>query len=81
MKKLITILAIGATLSGAAQDTTYYQKRNELYQIVRTRVTDDNVYKQHYYIATKAQRRRNIIFIAMTGVFFASASILFFGHK
>jgi hypothetical protein len=66
------------TMSTKAQDTTYIQKRNDLYRVVRTHVTDSTTYKQHFTsVITRHQRNDRIfvtvvasVFIGLTGWFF-----------
>jgi hypothetical protein len=65
-------------VSTKAQDTTYIQKRNDLYRVVRTHVTDSTTYKQHFTsVITRHQRNDRIfvtvvasVFIGLTGWFF-----------
>lgn len=77
MKKLLTTTAIILSLGCAAQDTTYYQKRNDLYMAVRTKVTDDEIYKQHYSLKLKKRRRNDRIFTIVTTSIFTGISIWF----
>jgi len=77
MKKLLTTTAIILSLSCAAQDTTYYQKRDDIYMSIRTKVTDDKVYKQHYSLQLKKRRRNDRIFTIVTTSIFTGISIWF----
>ena len=79
MKKLLTTTAIILSLSCAAQDTTYYQQRKDLYMSVKTHITDSALYKQQYS-ALKARRyRNNTIFTIIVGVVFGGISTWFWG--
>ena len=78
MSKLIFMVMILFTVSTKAQDTTYTQRRNDLYMQVRTHVTDSTTYKQHFTkVITRHQRNDRvfvtavaIVFIGLTGWFF-----------
>jgi len=78
MGKIIFIVMILFAVSTKAQDTTYLQKRNDLYRVVRTHVTDSTTYKQHFTsVITRHQRNDRIfvtvvasVFIGLTGWFF-----------
>ena len=57
MKKLFIAIAILFSVSTKAQDTTYYQKRNDLYMSIRSKVIDSTIYKQQYSLKVKKQRK------------------------
>jgi hypothetical protein len=77
MKKLLTTTAIILSLSCAAQDTTYYQRHNDLYRNVRTHITDNILYQQHYKPKTAKRRRNDTIFTIAVGALFAGLTTWF----
>jgi hypothetical protein len=77
MKKLLTTTAIILSLGCAAQDTTYYQQRKDLYMSVRTRITDSTLYKHHYSVSKAKRHKNNIIFATVVGVIFGGISTWF----
>jgi len=79
MKKLLTTTAIILSLSCAAQDTTYYQQRNNLYMRVRTQVTDSASYKQYYSVLKAKQYKNNTIVSIVVGVIFGGISAWYWG--
>ena len=79
MKKLLTTTAIILSLNCAAQDTTYIQRRNDLYMSIRTQVTDSIIYKQHYRVRTKRQKRTDVLFSITSGILFIG--IIFLGVR
>lgn len=80
MKKLLTTTAIILSLSCAAQDTTYYQKRNNLYMSIRVPATDSISYKQHFSVLKARQHKHNVIFTIVTGVLFGGISAWFWSR-
>lgn len=79
MKKILTILAVLFVVNCSAQDTTYIQKRNELYRQISTRVTDTAIYNRYYTLEYKKQRRRDNTFMIVVGTIFTGLSVWFFG--
>jgi hypothetical protein len=77
MKKLLFAIAILFSFSTKAQDTTYYQKRNDLYMSVRSKVIDSTIYKQQYSLKLKKRRRNDRIFTIVTTSIFAGVSVWF----
>lgn len=77
MKKLLLGLAIIFSLGAQAQDTTFYQKRNDLYMAVRSRVIDSTIYKQQYSLKVKKRKRKDRVIAIVTGTIFASISVWF----
>ena len=80
MKKLLTTTAIILSLSCAAQDTTYYQKRNTLYMSVRVPATDSVSYKHHFSVLKAKQHKHDIIFTVVAGVLFGGISTWFWSR-
>jgi len=80
MKKLLTTTAIILSLGCAAQDTTYYQKRNTLYMSVRVPATDNVSYKHHFSVLKAKQHKRDIIFTVVAGVLFGGISTWFWSR-
>ena len=79
MKKLFVVVAILFSVSAKAQDTTYLQKRNDLYMSIRTKVIDSTIYKQQYSLKLKKRRRNDRIFVIVTSTLFAGVSVWFWG--
>ena len=78
--KVILILLLLISLKLFAQDTTYYQKRNELY--MTTRVTDVDLYNKHYsFVVKKRQKRDRRITIISTILFTAISTWFWSGYK
>jgi hypothetical protein len=77
MKKLLTTTAIILSLNCAAQDTTYFQRRNDLYMSIRTHVADSTLYKQHYSVLKAKRHRNDVIFTIAAGVLFGGISAWF----
>jgi hypothetical protein len=65
-------------MSTKAQDTTYFQKRNDLYRVVRTHVTDSTTYKQHFSYRTKQHQRNDRVFELVVGSIFIGLTGWFF---
>ena len=79
MKKILTIVAILFVVNCQAQDTTYYQKRNDLYMNIRSKVTDSITYKQQYSLRVKKRRRTDRIITIVSSTLFAGISVWFWG--
>jgi len=77
MKKLLFAIAILFSFSTKAQDTTFYQKRNDLYMSVRSKVIDSTIYKQQYSLKLKKQRKNNNITTIVATSIFAGISVWF----
>jgi len=77
MKKLLFAIAILFSFSTKAQDTTFYQKRNDLYMSVRSKVIDSTIYKQQYSLKLKKQRKNNKITTIVATSIFAGISVWF----
>lgn len=73
MKTLLIIMLF--SMNSYAQDTTYYQRRGELYMNIRTQVKDVNTYKLQYSVK---KRKANTRFIVIVGVFFAGLTTWYF---
>jgi hypothetical protein len=72
MKTLLIIMLF--SINSYAQDTTYSQRRGDLYMIVRTQVKDISV-KSHYSIK---QRKKDNRFVAIVAAFFFGLTALYF---
>jgi cell division protein FtsL len=77
MKKVLFAIAILFSVNCKAQDTTFYQKRNDLYMSIRSKVTDSTIYKQQYSVRVKKRKRNDKIFTIVVGTLFASVSVWF----
>ena len=77
MKKLFFAIAILFSFSTNAQDTTFYQKRNDLYMSIRSKVIDSTNYKQQYSLKLKKQRKSNRVFTIVATSIFAGISVWF----
>jgi len=77
MKKTFLAIAILFSMSTKAQDTTYTQKRAQLYMIIKTPVTDEGIYHQHYSLQKKRIARKNRIMGAAALVLWTGVSIWF----
>jgi cell division protein FtsL len=77
MKKLLFAIAIIFSVSVKAQDTTFYQKRNDLYMSIRSKVIDSTIYKQQYLVKFKKRRREDRIIIIAATTLFTSLSLWF----
>ena len=72
MKNFLIIFAILTSLRCAAQDTTYYQMREQLYMQIRKPVTDSSLYNKWYRedIYRKQRKRKDrILTIISVGIF------------
>lgn len=81
MKKLLTLIAISFTLNCNAQDTTYYLKREKLYQLVRSEVTDCSIrtkYEQDRLIKRSKLKKTNRIAL---GIFAFAVTTLLIVHN
>lgn len=79
MKKVLFAIAIIFSVSVKAQDTTYYQKRNDLYMSIRTMVTDSTIYKQQYSVRVKKRKRNDKIFTIVVTTIFVGLSAWYWG--
>ena len=77
MKKLLFTIAILFAVNCKAQDTTFYQKRNDLYMSIRSKVTDSTIYKKQYSLKIKKRRRNDKIFTIVATSIFAGVSVWF----
>ena len=77
MKKLFFAIAILFSVSTKAQDTSFYQKRNDLYMSIRSKVIDSTIYKQQYSLKLKKQRKNNKITTIVATSIFAGISVWF----
>jgi hypothetical protein len=77
MKKLLFAIAILFSFSTKAQDTSYYQKRNDLYMSIRSKVIDSTIYKQQYSLKLKKRNRNNKITTIVATSIFAGISVWF----
>jgi cell division protein FtsL len=77
MKKLLFAIAILFAVNCKAQDTTFYQKRNDLYMSIRSKVADSSIYKQQYSVRVKKHQRNSKIFTIVATTIFASVSVWF----
>jgi hypothetical protein len=59
------------------QDTTFFQKRNDLYMTIRSRVVDSTIYKQQYSLKLKKRRRNDKIMTIVVGTIFSGISVWF----
>ena len=79
MKKVLFAIAIIFSVSVKAQDTTYYQKRNDLYMSIRTMVTDSTIYKQQYSVRVKKRKRNDKIFTIVVSTIFVGLTAWYWG--
>ena len=79
MKKLLFAIAIIFSVSVKAQDTTYYQQRNNLYMNIRSKVIDSTIYKQQYSLKLKKRRRNDKIYTIVVTTIFVGLSTWFWG--
>jgi len=77
MKKTIFILSILFSINCMGQDTTFFQKRNDLYMTIRSRVVDSTIYKQQYSLKLKKRRRNDKIMTIVVGTIFSGISVWF----
>ena len=77
MKKLFFAIAILFSFSTKAQDTSFYQKRNDLYMSIRSKVMDSVIYKQQYSLKIKKRKRNDRIFTIVATSIFAGISVWF----
>jgi hypothetical protein len=77
MKKTLVAIAILFSMSTKAQDTTYYQKRAQLYMVVKTPVTDEGVYHKYYSLQKRRYARNNRILGGVMIAFWTGVSIWF----
>ena len=71
MKKLLIIFAILFATNCKAQDTTYYQKRDNLYMMIRSEVKDTTLSKR-FYINEQRRKRSNRVWSIVAGVIWGS---------
>lgn len=81
MKKLFLILFALISINCVGQDTTIYQKRNQIYMLIRQPIANDNpiltdCIKQN----AKKRRNQNRAFILVTSTIFTSLTIWYFGN-
>jgi hypothetical protein len=81
MKKLFLILFALISINCVGQDTTIYQKRNQIYMLIRQPIANDNPILTDC-IKQKAKKRRNQnrAFIFTTSAIFASLTLWYFGN-
>jgi cell division protein FtsL len=77
MKKLLFAIAIIFSVNCKAQDTTFYQKRNDLYMQIRSKVIDSTIYKQQYSLKVKKRKRNDRIITIVVGTIFSGISVWF----
>jgi cell division protein FtsL len=77
MKKLLFAIAIIFSVNCKAQDTTFYQQRNDLYMQIRSKVTDSLTYKQQYSLKVKKRKRNDRIITIVASTIFAGISVWF----
>lgn len=77
MKKTFLAIAILFSMNTKAQDTTYIQKRAQLYMVVRTPVVDEGTYHKYYSLQKRRQARKNRIMGAATLALWTGVSIWF----
>ena len=77
MKKVLFAIAIIFSVNCKAQDTTFYQKRNDLYMSIRSKVTDSLIYKQQYSLKVKRKKRIDRIYTIVATSLFAGVSVWF----
>lgn len=80
MKKILTTLAILFVVNCQAQDTTFYQKRTDLYMSIRTKVIDSTTYKR-YYSQRIERRRRNDRILTIVGTTIFAGLTYWYWHK
>jgi hypothetical protein len=68
MKKLLIIFVILFATNCKAQDTTYLQKRQELYMSIKTKVIDSTIYKRYYSAEKQRIKRRDRRMTIIAGV-------------
>ena len=78
MHKLFFIVLVLFTMSTRAQDTTYIQKRSDLYRRVRTHVTDSSSYKQYFSYRREQRRRNDRVFVGTVASVFLGLTVWFF---
>ena len=81
MKKLFLILFALISINCVGQDTLIYQKRNQIYMLIRQPIANDNpiltdCVKQN----AKKRRNQNRAFIFTTSAIFASLTLWYFGN-
>ena len=79
MKKVLFAIAIIFSVSVKAQDTTFYQKRNDLYMSIRTTVADSSIYKKEYSVRVKKRQRNDKIFTIVVTTIFVGLSVWHWG--
>lgn len=72
MKKLLFAVAVLFSLNSKAQDTTYLQKRHELYMSIQTKVIDSTNYKRYYSAERERIKRRDRRISIIAGVIWGS---------
>ena len=80
MRKLFFIVLVLFVTGLRAQDTTYLQKRSDLYMLVRTHVTDTPTYKQYFSYRKERKRRNDRVMVSVVATVFAGLTVWFF-HK
>ena len=80
MRKLFFIVLVLFVTGLRAQDTTYLQKRSDLYMLVRTHVTDSSSYKQYFSYKREQRRRNDRVFVGAVASVFLGLTVWFF-HK
>ena len=80
MRKLFFIVLVLFVTGINAQDTTYIQKRNDLYRVVRTHVTDSTTHKQYFSYKMRQRQKNDRVFEWVVGSIFAGLTVWFF-HK
>jgi hypothetical protein len=72
MKKLLFAVAVLFSLNSKAQDTTYLQKRQDLYMSIKTKVIDSTNYKKYYSAEKERIKRRDKRITIITGIVWGS---------
>jgi len=80
MRKLFFIVLVLFITGLKAQDTTYTQKRNDLYRLVRTHVTDSSTYNQYFSYKKEQRRKKDRVFVGTVASVFLGLTVWFF-HK
>ena len=80
MRKLFFIVLVLFVTGINAQDTTYLQKRSDLYRLVRTHVTDSSSYKQYFSYRMRQRQKNDRVFVGAVASVFVGLTVWFF-HK
>ena len=80
MRKLFFIVLVLFGTGINAQDTTYIQKRNDLYRVVRTHVTDSTTHKQYFSYRMRQRQKNDRVFVGAVASVFVGLTVWFF-HK